>query len=70
MGNNSWRVTSKKSLRFSDRTPYSNGPGWSDFGELLNYLTPAALTWWVETERTASVTGRTPATGAVTRKKA
>jgi hypothetical protein len=45
-----FRVTWSKAIRFSDRTPYSGSPGWTDFGELLNYLAPAALTWWVETE--------------------
>jgi hypothetical protein len=37
-------------LRFSDRTPNSSAPGWLDFGEMLNYTTPAAVTWWLETD--------------------
>jgi hypothetical protein len=45
-----WRVTSRKVLKFSDRTPYSNAPGWLDFGQMLNYLAPASVTWWLETE--------------------
>ena len=50
LGDRRWRVTSRKLLRFSDRTPYSGTNGWTDFGQLLNYLAPAALSWWVETE--------------------
>jgi hypothetical protein len=50
LGEDRWRVTSRKILKFSDRTPYSNPPGWRDFGEMLNYLAPAAVTWWLETE--------------------
>lgn len=50
LGANYWRVTSRKLLRFSDRTPYSGANGWTDFGQMLNYLAPAALSWWVETE--------------------
>lgn len=50
LGNRSWRVTSQKNIRFSDRTPSSRARGWSDFGQLLNYLAPTALSWWVETE--------------------
>lgn len=45
-----WRVTSRKTVLFSDRTPNSTGPGWFDFGQMLNYLAPAALTWWLESE--------------------
>jgi hypothetical protein len=47
---NRWRVTTRKVLRFSDRTPYANAAGWLDFGQLLNYLAPAAVTWWLETD--------------------
>jgi hypothetical protein len=44
-----WRVTSRKVLQFSDRTP--DAPGGSyDLGQTVNYLTPAALSWWVESE--------------------
>lgn len=50
VGGNRWRLTTRKVLRFSDRTPYSNAPGWRDYGQLLNYLAPAAVTWWLETE--------------------
>ncbi|HEU5483424.1 MAG TPA: hypothetical protein VFU98_00845 [Microlunatus sp.] len=50
LGGDRWRVTSRKLLRFSDRTPYSGTTGWADFGQMLNYLAPAALSWWVETE--------------------
>jgi hypothetical protein len=50
LGPELWRVTRRKVLNFSDRTPYSNGPGWLDFGNMLNYLAPTALTWWVESE--------------------
>jgi hypothetical protein len=50
LGEDRWRVTSRKILKFSDRTPYSNPPGWRDFGQMLNYLAPAAVTWWLETE--------------------
>ena len=44
------RVTTRKILQFSDRTPYSGATGWFDFGQLLNYLAPATLTWWLESE--------------------
>ena len=47
---NRWRVTTRKVLRFSDRTPYSKPTGGMDFGQLLNYLAPAAVTWWLETD--------------------
>jgi hypothetical protein len=50
LGEGRWRLTSRKILKFSDRTPYSNPPGWRDFGQMLNYLAPAAVTWWLETE--------------------
>jgi hypothetical protein len=45
-----WRVTSRKRLRFSDRTPYQHGQGWRDVGQTLNFLAPAALAWWMESE--------------------
>jgi hypothetical protein len=45
-----WRLTSHKTLLFSDRTPNASGPGWTDFGQLSNYLAPAALSWWLESE--------------------
>jgi hypothetical protein len=50
VGADRWRVTSRKVLKFSDRTPYANSVGWPDFGQMLNYLAPAAVTWWLETE--------------------
>jgi len=50
LGRSHWRITSRKLLKFSDRTPYSGGTGLTDFGQMLNYLAPAALSWWVETE--------------------
>jgi hypothetical protein len=45
-----WRITTRKILKFSDRTPNSTRVEWLDFGEMLNYLAPAALTWWLESE--------------------
>jgi hypothetical protein len=45
-----FRLTARKILRFSDRTPYSSAPGLLDFGQMLNYLSPAAVTWWLETD--------------------
>jgi hypothetical protein len=50
VGRNRWRLTTRKVLRFSDRTPYSNAPGWRDFGQMLNYLAPASVAYWLETE--------------------
>lgn len=50
LGNDNWRVTMRKQLKFSDRTPYENGLGLRDFGQLANYLAPATLTWWLECE--------------------
>ena len=50
LGNKRWRVTTRKVLQFSDRAPYSNPTGGMDFGQLLNYLAPAAVTWWLETD--------------------
>jgi hypothetical protein len=46
----SWLMTSRKTVKFTDRTPRSNRAGWADTGQLLNYLAPAALTWWIESE--------------------
>jgi hypothetical protein len=45
-----WRVTSRKVINFSDRTPNTAPLGGMDFGEMLNYLAPAAMIWWVESE--------------------
>jgi hypothetical protein len=50
VGPDTWRVTWRKLLRFSDRTPYAGAQGMLDLGQMLNYLAPAALTWWVESE--------------------
>ena len=44
----SWRIVSSKAIRFSDRTPALNDR--FDAGQLINYLAPAALAWWSETE--------------------
>ncbi|HTX31782.1 MAG TPA: hypothetical protein VMD09_10365 [Solirubrobacteraceae bacterium] len=45
-----WRITSHKTLLFSNRTPNMNTSGWFDLGQMLNVLTPAALSWWLESE--------------------
>ncbi len=45
-----WRVSSRKTILFSDRAPNTGGAGFLDFGQMLNYLAPAALTWWLESE--------------------
>jgi hypothetical protein len=50
MGPDRWRVTNHKVLLFSDRSPNVAGQGLSDFGEMLNYLAPAAMSWWLESE--------------------
>ncbi|MEA2195308.1 MAG: hypothetical protein QOG42_1742 [Solirubrobacteraceae bacterium] len=50
LGPGLWRLTVRKTIRFSDRTPYAGGTGLNDFGELINYLTPAMLSWWIESE--------------------
>ncbi len=50
LGKNRWRVSMKKEVRFSDRTPYANAAGWADFGQLVNYFAPAVMTWWLECE--------------------
>ena len=47
-GKNSWRVTMRKEVQFSDRPYTGTGQGPSDLGQILNYLTPAMLTWWLE----------------------
>jgi hypothetical protein len=46
----SWLMTSRKTVKFTDRTPNLNRAGWADTGQLLNYLAPASLTWWIESE--------------------
>lgn len=52
LGQDHWRVTWRKILRFSDRTPGSDeaSSGSFDAGQMLNYLAPTAVSWWVETE--------------------
>ena len=45
-----FRVTVRKTLRFSDRSAYGGGAGWQDLGQLLNLLAPAAMSWWLESE--------------------
>lgn len=50
VANGLFRVTVRKTLRFSDRTPYRGGAGWHDLGQLLNLLAPAAMSWWLESE--------------------
>jgi hypothetical protein len=44
-----WRVTTHKTLLWSNRLPYASGAG-HDFGEALNYLSPALVCWWLESE--------------------
>lgn len=44
-----WRVTIRKTLRWSDRDPYRSGDG-NDRGEELNYLAPATVSWWEESQ--------------------
>jgi hypothetical protein len=45
-----WRLTSHKTILFSDRPPNMSGTGWFDPGQMLNVLAPAALSWWQESE--------------------
>jgi hypothetical protein len=45
-----WRVTARKTLRFADRTPASWGDTPLQFGQSLNYLAPAALAWWLQSD--------------------
>jgi len=45
-----YRLTVRKEVRFADRTPCDNPIGWRDFGELTNYLAPATLSCWLESE--------------------
>lgn len=47
---NAWRLTVRKVLRFADRTPQSWGDTPLQFGQSLNYLTPAALSWWLQSD--------------------
>lgn len=50
LAGDTWRITSHKTLLFSDRTPNINTSGWFNLGQMLNVLTPAALSWWLESE--------------------
>lgn len=50
LGNRSWRVTTRKQIKFSDRTPEAAARGMTDFGQLLNYFAPTAISWWVESQ--------------------
>lgn len=45
-----WRVTIRKALRFADRTPASWGDSPLQFGQSLNYLAPATLAWWLQSD--------------------
>jgi len=63
LGSGRWRVTRQKVVRFSDRTPYVNAPGLLDLGEMLNYLAPTALSWWLESE-TYSLGDKPPPDGS------
>lgn len=70
LGGGAWRVTSRKVIRFSDRTPLVGGRGWLDFGQMLNYLAPAALTWWVESETYSMSDTTRPEAGLPDRERA
>jgi hypothetical protein len=48
--NKTWRVTIRKVVRFADRTPASWGDTPLQFGQSLNYLAPAALNWWLQSQ--------------------
>ena len=50
VGEGSWRVTTRKVLQFSDRAPNSTPTGGMDYGQMINYLAPAAVTLWLETD--------------------
>jgi hypothetical protein len=69
-----FRVTVRKTLQFSDRTPYGGGAGWNDLGQMLNFLAPAAMSWWLEGEmyNQAQATARpsAPVRGSRKRRKA
>jgi hypothetical protein len=45
-----WRVTSRKMIRFADRTQYTGWDGPQDFGQAMNYLAPAVLSAWMEND--------------------
>jgi hypothetical protein len=49
-GERSWRVTTRKVLQFSDRAPNSTPAGGMDYGQMINYLAPASVTLWLETD--------------------
>ncbi|MDA0167082.1 hypothetical protein OM076_42875 [Solirubrobacter ginsenosidimutans] len=50
VSDNTWRLTANKTLRFADRTPRTGWDGPLDFGQMLNYLAPAALTAWLNND--------------------
>jgi hypothetical protein len=50
MADRVWRVTMRKTLRFADRTPSSGNDTPRQFGQSLNFLTPAMLIWWVQSD--------------------
>jgi hypothetical protein len=60
-----WRLTVRKILRFADRTPLSWGDTPLQFGQSLNYLAPAALSWWLQSDvySAAEQRGRTRVNG-------
>ncbi len=60
-----WRVTAHKTLLWSDRLPAATGSG-REFGQALNYLSPAVMTWWLETQL-ASHTCRATSAAATAR---
>lgn len=57
-----WRMTTHKTMLWSDRQPYTTSAE-NDFGNALNYLAPANIAWWLESEdfghtcRTTTVAG-------------
>jgi hypothetical protein len=50
MATNVWRVTMRKTLRFADRTPATANDTPMQFGQSLNFLAPAMLIWWVQSD--------------------
>jgi hypothetical protein len=57
LGPGLWRITSRKVLRFADRTPRTGREGPFDFGQSLNFLAPSTLSTWLESDIYGS-TGR------------
>lgn len=58
-----WRMTTHKTMLWSDREPYAIGAN-NDFGNALNVLAPSTIAWWLESEdyshncRTTTVAGQ------------